>query len=109
MNVRGKVLPPNLNKSFLISSKWVTHEELMLLFLLSLEVNARTSGSGAFLSLVREHSWLTDMLLMENNCMLSPCSDQMLGDFLSLRGCLLAILSEGWFLQGGFSGILVRR
>lgn len=37
----------------------------MLLFLLLLEVNARAAGSGALLSLVREHSWLTNMLLLE--------------------------------------------
>lgn len=50
----GEVLPTNFNKAFLISSNWVTltREELTLLFLLSLEVNARAAGCGASLSVV---------------------------------------------------------
>lgn len=49
----GEVLSINFNKAFL-SNNWVTLtcEELMLLFLLLFEVNARAAGCGVPLSLV---------------------------------------------------------
>lgn len=50
----GNVLPANFNKALLVSNNCVTltHEELALLFLLLLEVNARAAGCGVRLSLV---------------------------------------------------------
>lgn len=64
-SARGEVLLANFNKAFLISNNWVTHEELMLLFLLLLEVNARAAGCGATLPLGCECSWFTQQLLVE--------------------------------------------
>lgn len=64
-SARGEVLLANFNKAFLISNNWVTREELMLLFLLLLEVNSRAAGCGATLPLGCECSWLTQQLLVE--------------------------------------------
>ena len=57
----GEVLPINFNKAFLISSSWVrlTCEELMVLLLLSLDVNARAAGCGA------PFPWFARRLLVE--------------------------------------------
>lgn len=63
--MRGEVQPTDLNRAFLISSDWVTCEQLTLLLLLSLEVNARAVECGAILSLVCECSCFTKCLLVE--------------------------------------------